>query len=163
MSERAGKVLGVALTREVLSAVWSSLQARHPDLPPAVFELSPSARTSGHDVNWSARPVRLIIGPAMTRRAPAEILEWLLHEAAHAMAEARSPLSPGKRKRGWHTEAFRDAARELGLEVSHTTHFGWRDTSLPPALTALGPSLIWLAAATGHLEPPAATKSALPA
>lgn len=155
---------GMALTEGTLATIWRDLQAQHPELPPAVFELSTSARSSGHtNVDWSARPVVLVAGPSMARRPPAEILQWVLHEAAHAMAEARSgPLSPSQQRRGWHTETFRDAATDLGLVVTQTEHFGWRDTELPSAFILLGPSLVRLSLATGHLDPPAGTQPTLP-
>jgi hypothetical protein len=82
------------------------------------------------------RQPQLVLGPD-DLRSPLAALGWLLHQAAHGLADDR----PSAGSDGWyHSDAFRDKAEELELEVTAPSGAGarggvrgagWATTRLP--------------------------------
>lgn len=66
------------------------------------------------------------------RRTPADVLATLLHEAAHALADARG-ITDTSRQGRYHNRKYAALAAELGLEVKDDTQFGWTITTIPAA------------------------------
>ena len=60
----------------------------------------------------------------------------LLHEAAHALADARDVQDTSRQGR-YHNLRFRALAEELGLAVTQAPGIGWSATTLPAATAAL--------------------------
>ncbi len=89
-------------------------------------------------------------------RSPAELLDTLLHEAAHAIAFQRR-LRDTSRQGRYHNVRFKALAEELGLQVWRDPSFGWARTVLPDE-TAAGYAGALAALARGliaHRERPA--------
>jgi len=101
----------------ILETVWGGIQRRHPDVPNVVIEIRvqqvypdgtvPTALFTPDPVPTVLMTDRAIMSPRTA------VLEFLLHEAAHALAYARG-VKDGQR---YHTKAFDALAAELGLWV----------------------------------------------
>ena len=147
-----------------LADTWRAIQARHPDVPDVAIVIGSGTggrRMStklGHFASrrWAAvvpagtEPAvgeqgqaqpeefvhELLVGGEGLVRGGVEVLGTLLHEAAHALAEARG--IPDTSVRGtYHNQRFRALAVELGLDVAEEKHRGWSTTSVPEATAAL--------------------------
>ena len=60
------------------------------------------------------------------------MLGTLLHEAAHALADARG-ITDTSRQGRYHNKKYALLAAELGLEVAEDSRFGWTVTTVPAA------------------------------
>jgi hypothetical protein len=133
------KVIPVAETDApviaALDRAWTRLRAEDDRIPRLLFDLQPS-RTSGCGSvefgapapvmtlnlapDWEGDPEKL----AEHKLTAPQILETLIHQAAHAVA------GPARGQEGrFHSNSYRDAAQQLGLAVEHTG-IGWSKTSL---------------------------------
>ncbi|MFC9250639.1 hypothetical protein [Amycolatopsis thailandensis] len=134
-----------------LSAIWRAIQAQHPDVPDVVLTIGsgtdPRRRTSsklGHFARrqW-VRPApagaedaeaefvhELLVSGEGLARGPVEVLGTLLHEAAHARAEALGIVDTSDEGR-YHNKRFAKLAEELGLAVTDAGRIGWAATSVP--------------------------------
>jgi hypothetical protein len=72
----------------------------------------------------------LFVGGEGLRLGAVELLDTLLHEAAHALAHARG-IADTSRQGRYHNARYRKVAVELGLEVAEAKPFGWTDTKVP--------------------------------
>jgi hypothetical protein len=124
-----------------LSSLWSAIRVRHPQVPPVVLLPAPSSSRSynvlGHFAPLRWRAPRsgegkqlhevVVVAEHLNRKAE-DILETLIHEAAHAMNFARGIRDCSKSQ--YHNAKFKAAAEELGLEVQRMDHYGWALTTL---------------------------------
>ena len=134
-SPAASKVL------TVLEEVWTAIRRHHGDVPPVVLIIASGTDSKqprwGHYASgrWYASNVKhaevMISGEGLAR-TPAEVLGTLLHEAAHALAAARS-ITDTSRQGRYHNKKYARLAAELGLEVTETPGFGWTITTVPAA------------------------------
>lgn len=111
-------IIAVADTDKAVQAAiqraWDRLLADDPRVPGVVIDLTPGRPSSCTSVGWRDNPPILQInlkpdGPNVTG---AELLEWLLHQAAHGIT---GPVT-GQEGRA-HSTKYRDAAESLGLQV----------------------------------------------
>jgi len=143
-----------------LEQAWSVIRARHPEVPAAVVVLgagslgAPAGRLRlGHfaALRWHHDQRRLpevFVGGEGLARGPAGVLGTLLHEAAHALDDARE-IKDTSRQGRWHNARFKALATELGLAVTKDPRLGWSPTSLPePTRTGYADTITALAA--GH-------------
>lgn len=72
----------------------------------------------------------LFVGGEGLRLGAVELLDTLLHEAAHALAHARG-IPDTSRQGRYHNARYRKVALELGLEVEEARPFGWTKTTVP--------------------------------
>lgn len=137
-----------------MSATWRAIQARHPDVPDVVLTLGSGAdrrrraAKHGHFARrqW-VRPAtagadgeapagkdeyvhELLVSGEGLARGPVEVLGTLLHEAAHAAAEALDIIDTSDEGR-YHNKRFATLAEELGLQVAEAGRVGWAATSVP--------------------------------
>ena len=132
---------------EALSAVWSKIRERHPDVPGVVLLAAPSPRRelnvlghfaalrwSGHKKNGGHFHEVVVVAEHLDREAEA-IISTLVHEAAHAMNFERGIFDCSRSQ--YHNQRFKDAAEELGLEVSQVPHYGFAFTRLPKEMTVV--------------------------
>jgi hypothetical protein len=159
-----------------LAGLWRAIQARTPDLPEVMFAIGSGTtgrrRTVKHGHFASRRWVRrdvgdegeqhvheVMIGGEGLVRGPADVLETMLHEAAHVLAETRgiADTSMGGR---YHNQRFAALARELGLDVAEGGGSnGWNATSVPDTTAQLyTPQLQALAGALGVYRLPEPTR-----
>ena len=128
---------------EALAAVWKRIRQRHPDVPAVVLLPAPAQRKElnvlGHfaALRWTARKnetTRLhevVVVAEHLIRSVEDIVETLIHEAAHAMNFERGIKDCSKSQ--YHNLHFAQAATELGLTVEQVPHYGFAYTELPPA------------------------------
>ena len=137
-----------------LEAVWAEIRARHPEVPEVVM-VTGSGKSGlglvwGHHrsrehawrngrfiahadgtVERDGRPEIFVSGECLGA-GPAMVLETMLHEAAHALADARGVKDTSRQNR-YHNGRFRAFAEELGLEYKHDTPdtvLGYSDMTL---------------------------------
>jgi hypothetical protein len=121
---------------QALEAAWTELQAVIKGLPTVVF-VSLSATTRGRlghfaRSSWHYLKTRnaheLAINPRLFE-FPEELLETMLHEAAHALLNERDGNPGAGHSRYYHTKEFRDCCLGLGLQCTfRNTRYGFSDT-----------------------------------
>ncbi len=133
MDERQSVVL-----IEALANVWSAIRGRHPDVPPVVIIPAPAARGEmnvlGHfsALRWKGKHQgqfhEVVVVAEHLDRPAEEVVETLLHEAAHAMNFQRWIHDCSRSQ--YHNQHFRHAAEELGLAVQQVQHYGFAKTTM---------------------------------
>lgn len=120
-------------------SAWAKIQQLNPEVPDAVIVVGTGGRRSqtlyGHFLSngWESegKPIHeVLIVAEQLKRTPEEIFTTLLHESAHALANAREIKDcSGK----WHNKKFISVAEELGLEgpESSSPQIGWSACTLP--------------------------------
>ena len=123
-----------------LSGLWQRIQDLHPDVPDVVLLPAPGPRNVlGHfaPLRWQSRAKgsltmhEVVVVAEHMNRDGAEILETLLHEAAHARNCERGIKDCTASQ--YHNQQFRDSALELGLTVMQVANYGYAFTQLPDA------------------------------
>lgn len=120
---------------------WADIKAHHPELPNAVIVLGTGMKGGrlvklGHwwQSQWiadgQARAEVLLAGEALHLPAD-DVVEILLHEAAHGVNSARGVKDTSRGGR-YHNERFKQTAEEVGLRVERMDPYGWAKTSLTP-------------------------------
>lgn len=126
-----------------LERAWAAIREQHADVPEVVIVTGPgsSARRRAplrlgqfaaerwHPGPESALGEVMIGGEGLERGADA-VLGTLLHEAVHAVAQARGVKETSRQGR-YHNSVFREIASELGLQVERHPTVGWSLTTLP--------------------------------
>ncbi len=128
----ATNLRGQAGTRIIsaLEGVWAEIRARHPEVQPAVMITgsgtgkrrkkgltmgSHSADRWFSDPNNPLDPEVFLAGETIAMGSK-DVLETLLHEAAHALCAARGVRDTSAQGNRYHNKEFAKAAKELGLE-----------------------------------------------
>jgi hypothetical protein len=120
---------GLALSR-AFDELWTDIQANHPELPDCALFVSPIAHGQdtkrfhvlGHfgKERWQTAGGdtvgEVVLVAEHLARGGADVLEVVLHEAAHALAAARGLQDTSQGGR-YHNQVFATVARELGLVV----------------------------------------------
>jgi hypothetical protein len=130
----------VTITTTLLAALdqaWAAIRARHPEVPEvAITTGTLSERGPGRGALAAARwergdgdqvPELLLAGDALVNGPSA--LAALLHHAAHGLASARGVRDTSRQGR-YHSKAYAELAREVGLDVEQTSAAGWSQTRL---------------------------------
>jgi hypothetical protein len=78
----------------------------------------------------------LFVGAEGLSRGAQALMGTLLHEAGHAMAEARGVQDTSRQGR-YHNRKFQAIAQELGIEVEHSESLGWSSTTMPDTTAAI--------------------------
>lgn len=124
-----------------ITATWRQIQLRHPELPAVMFTLGegggPDGRQRlGHFLagGWVRRGSEdrvheVFVGAEGLAAGAEELLDTLLHEAAHALAHVRGVQDTSRQGR-YHNARFRDVAREIGLVCTQSAGDGWAQTQL---------------------------------
>jgi hypothetical protein len=131
-----------------LEACWTAIGTHNPELPAAVIVLgSGSTAKPTHLLKWghfaalrwqhndTKLPEILISGEGLSR-TPAEILATLLHEGAHALADALE-IKDTSRQGRYHNKRFAQLANTVGLIVTLDPKFGWSPSELAPGTADL--------------------------
>lgn len=124
-----------------LERAWQMLRKLYPELPQAVIVIISADRRRGRlghfsGAQWRYRAPQRIhevgVSPDLFRQYE-DLLEVLLHEAAHAILY-KQDASAGCGSGGYyHRHEFRDKCIALGLECKfRNTRYGWTDTQWPP-------------------------------
>jgi hypothetical protein len=151
---------------DALNDTWRAIRRHNRLIPPVAFELLPDSISACNSVDWLHTPVIKISAHLVTTGGPEVILDFLLHQAAHAIV-ATQDQAPVSR---FHSAAYRSAASSLQLLVSQPDsetarrYGGWSVTSVPTATAEeYTAQLQVLALALKDWEPPARPKSAVQA
>jgi len=127
---------------DALARIWSAIRKQHPEVPGVVLLPAPNPHRQnnvlGHfaPLRWSPKEKNgqswheVVVVAEHLNRPVNEILETLLHEAAHALNFARQIKDCSANQ--YHNQKFKQAAEELGLSVQQVRHYGFAVTSLPP-------------------------------
>lgn len=120
----------------LLEKVWARIRADHPELPEVVIITGSGLvgaskwghfRAEGWKVKDGAAGQKhelFLAGEALAKGAR-QVLQTMLHEAAHTLAKVRGQQDTSRQGR-WHNATFRKTAEEMGLEhkgaKSHPAH-----------------------------------------
>lgn len=151
----AAKQLQASALVGALEVTWEAIRKAHPDVPPAIIVIASghmgrgrqklghfapdrwrdgkaAAKKKGNAAQQRAGAVHevLVSGEGLARGA-ADVLDTLLHEAAHGIARVRGVADTSRSGR-YHNRRFRALAEEMGLHVEGHPSHGWALTSLTP-------------------------------
>ena len=137
LTEPGPETRTASLLVQVLEEVWLAIRRRHPQIPAVVIIVASGTETRqprwGHFASgrWYVdayeRAEVMISGEAL-RLTPPEVLAVILHEAAHALANARG-IKDTSRQGRYHNKQFKTHAEELGLIVVHDDRHGWSSSA----------------------------------
>lgn len=130
---------GVALMA-ALARMWTKIRSFHPGVPGVVLLAAPSPHghfdVLGHfsALRWRVRRDggrlhEVVVVAEHLNRSPEDVLETLLHEAAHAINFEQGVHDCSASQ--YHNTHFREAAEGLGLGVQRVPHYGYALTTLP--------------------------------
>lgn len=138
---------GATVTAPLVAAIeaaWTAIQATHEDVPEVVVTLGSGSSAQGLRLGHFAadRWVRgedavheLFVGGEGLARGGADVMGTLLHEAAHAAAQARGVKDTSRQGR-YHNQKFKTIAESFGLAIEHDAKIGWSVTTLPTGAAA---------------------------
>lgn len=124
---------------KVLEDTWLEIRRRHPEIPAVVIIIASGTDGKqtrlGHHApgRWNVaghQRAEIMISGEGLRRTARDVLGTLLHEAAHALADARGIRDTSRQGR-YHNTKYATLARELGIEVTQDPKIGWSITSVP--------------------------------
>lgn len=130
-----------------IEGAWGHMQEKHSELPDVVVTIGSGIVARGVKLGHFAANVwtrgdditnevhELFVGGEGLMLGAESVMATLLHEAAHALAEARG-IKDCSRNGRYHNSKFATIAREMGIEVSHSKELGWSDTTLPAETAA---------------------------
>lgn len=135
----------VSALAATLERIWRRIREHHPEVPDAVVVLGASTErgrsvTLGHfsvarwvqkDKSGKTRKAEVMIAAELFQDLR-DVLEVLLHEAAHGLAHTRK-IKDCSRQGRYHNENYKAVAEEVGLFVMKTKTFGFSETKLSPA------------------------------
>lgn len=151
---------------EALARIWQRIRDHHPDVPAVVLLPAPAQRGKrnvlGHfaPLRWQTKKGddhhlhEVVVIAEHLNRGAEDILETLIHEAAHAanFEEGIKDCSPTSQ---YHNQAYRVRAEALGLDVTKVPHYGWAYTRLrDETKTRYGPEVDELARVIVHRRSP---------
>lgn len=156
-----------------LTDLWNAIRARHPDVPAVVLLPAPSPgkrmNVLGHfaPLRWKGRRSpddrlhEVVVVAEHLDRGVEEVLDTLLHEAAHAANHEKGIKDCSRNQ--YHNRSFRTMAEALGLTVIQVPHYGHAHTTLPAATALLyEPELAALREVLISRRRPVALVSAVP-
>lgn len=135
-------------TLAILQAVndaFASVRRTHPEVPAVAVVLGAGGKRGkqlnlGHFIpnNWAGKDGKheLAVNGEALANGPEDVLDTLLHEAAHALAQQRG-IKDTSRQGRFHNKKFKALAEELGLVVEHSKSIGWSLTKLGDATQVL--------------------------
>lgn len=145
-----------------LEGAWACIQERHPEVPAVLFITGEGSSGSkkGHFAanRWceagqeKGQLHELFVSGEQLAEGPAMVLQTLLHEAAHALAEVRG-IKDTSRQGRYHNRRFLALAEELGLTTDLEPHptYGLAFVAwTPEALEAYDAEVKALGAAIRH-------------
>lgn len=125
-----------SITTPLVSAIelaWSAIQAEHDDVPDVVITLGSGLVRQGMKLGHFAANVwthgdkdvhELFVGGEGLARGAAPLMATLIHEAAHAWAEANG-IKDTSRQGRYHNDKFRLIGETFGLKLQKSESLGW--------------------------------------
>jgi predicted SprT family Zn-dependent metalloprotease len=146
-----GKLLPAVRDTPILPIVTAlndtlrSIRERNPELPNVVLVVGASGRKSVHTLalghfapkSWEqtakhdkGETHEIAISGEVLQRGGEGVLEVMLHECAHLLAETRE-IKDTSRQGRFHNKKFKALAEEMGLVITESSKAdGWNDTAL---------------------------------
>jgi hypothetical protein len=132
-----------------IEGAWSAIQANHEDVPDVVVTLgsglvraglkfghfAANSWTKPGDDDKAEKVHELFVGGEGLARGERALMGTLIHEAAHAWAEANE-IKDTSRQGRYHNDKFRLIAETFGLKLTHDPSLGWSTTELPDETAA---------------------------
>ena len=127
---------------EAIENAWSAIQTNHDDVPDVVVTLGSGIVRQGLKFghfaanSWTKggegeeKIHELFVGGEGLSRGARSLMGTLIHEAAHAWAEANG-IKDCSRQGRYHNDKFRLIAETFGLKLTHSAELGWSTTELP--------------------------------
>ncbi|MFC4245076.1 hypothetical protein ACFOYW_17040 [Gryllotalpicola reticulitermitis] len=128
---------------EAIENTWKAIQAQQPDVPEVIVTIGAGSKAMGLVLGHFAanrwvtgedeaqRSIHeLFVSGEGLQRGAADVLGTLLHEAAHAAAEARGVKDTSRQGR-YHNAKFKAIGEQFGLSLTHDKTLGWSTTSVP--------------------------------
>lgn len=126
---------------KALDSAWSVIRRNHPEVPACALVMA-SGFSDNHPrwAHWAtdrwtvgkAQQPELFIAGEGLARGGGDMMATLLHEATHAVAEARE-IDDTSRQGRYHNGHFATLAAELGLVAAKMGSFGFAETTMTPA------------------------------
>lgn len=118
-----------------LETLWGKIRERNERIPAAIFEIGPGRGSLCTGVGWDQRypVIRASLMRGDRNATAAEVLQELLHCAAHAIVYEPGKVAPTEGR--YHDKSYRAAAESLGLDVEASDPVGgaadgWSITTL---------------------------------
>lgn len=130
---------------QAVENAWSKIQEVNEDVPDVVVTLGSGTIARGMKLGHFAANVwtrgtdsvhEIFVGAEGLKRGADAVMATLLHEAAHAAAEARNVKDTSRQGR-YHNSNFKGIAESFGLSLEHSETLGWSTTSIPDETAAL--------------------------
>lgn len=124
---------------QAIQNAWIAIQSNNPDVPDVVITLGTGRVSAGMKLGHFAASVwtgengdvhELFVGAEGLSRGAQALMGTLLHEAGHAMAEARG-IQDTSRQGRYHNKNFKAIAESMGIIVEHSESLGWSTTTMP--------------------------------
>lgn len=156
---------------EALARIWQKIREYHPEVPAVVLLPAPAQKgrrnVLGHfaPLRWQTKRGgqdhlhEVVVIAEHLNRGAEDILETLIHEAAHAanFEEGIKDCSPTSQ---YHNAAYRDRAEAFGLDVTKVPNYGWALTKLrAETTTRYGPEVDELTRVLVHRRSPIPLRS----
>jgi hypothetical protein len=132
---------------DALNSTLKAIREHNAEVPNVVLVVGASGRKSrttlalGHfsPKSWESKGAQheIAISGEVLRQGAEGVLETMLHEAAHALAEARE-IKDTSRQGRFHNKRFKAVAEEVGLTIPESDKsIGWSNTRLTKETKAL--------------------------
>lgn len=121
---------------DALNNAFVSIRTRHPEIPNVVLVVGTSSRTKlghFHAQSWEGKAVNeIMLSGESLQRGAVDVFGTLLHEAAHAYADAQG-IKDTSRQGRFHNAKFKEIGERFGLVLTRSEVIGWSVTSVPEA------------------------------
>jgi hypothetical protein len=123
---------------QALEYTWIAIRKHHDEIPHAVVVVASGSegrrKVWGHHATcrWhhdGEDLTEIMVSGEGLQRGPEPVLATMLHEGAHALADARS-IQDTSRQGRYHNARFKALAIELGITVEKDSTIGWSVTTL---------------------------------
>jgi len=136
MTKRVNATPSLAII-DALDVLAGQVRKNHPDVPDNIVFVLASGKSGRGNVHghfapgsWKDDHHEILISAESLARGPEETLGTLIHELAHARANALDIVDTSNNHR-YHNKKFKAIAEEMGIELECVPTIGWSKTTLP--------------------------------
>jgi hypothetical protein len=127
---------------DALDRLAGQVRKNHPQVPDNIVFVLASGKSGrgavhGHFApgSWKDDHHEILISAESLARGPEATLGTLIHELAHAVANAQGIRDTSNNHR-YHNKRFKKIAEEMGIELAEAPTIGWSVTTLPAETAA---------------------------
>lgn len=136
MTPRVKQTPSIAIL-DALDVLTGQVRKSHPDVPDNIVIVLASGKSGRGNVHghfapgsWKDDHHEILISAESLARGPEETLGTLIHELAHARANALEIRDTSNNNR-YHNKRFKSLAEEMGITLECVPTIGWSKTTLP--------------------------------